>query len=152
MREDPVAGTDLSKLYKGLQIAKGDQLIDVLQIWDYRVRKDFDRKDYDRILRYSVNLVPEIVAIIENDETDVELRAIAAEIMVNFILIFDKIRDSEGIPTAQITRDLMFGGAFQLLHAMPVLLSSEAISLLTASYSLSISPSSPAASLLPLPL
>jgi len=101
---DPVAQTDLSELYKGLRIAKGDQLIDVLHIWDYRVRKDVDRKDFDRILRYSVNLVPEIVTIAENNETDMELRAIAAGILVNFILVFDKIIDSGDIPPAQIDR------------------------------------------------
>ena len=66
--------TDLSESYKGLRIAKGDQLVDVLHIWNYRVRKDSDRKDYDRILGYSLNLVPEIVAIVEDGETDVELR------------------------------------------------------------------------------
>ncbi len=97
-----MAQTDLSELYKGLQIAKGDQLVDVLHIWDYRARKDFDRRDYDRILGYSVNLVPAIAAIIENNETDVELRAIAAGILVNFVLILDKIIDSGDIAPAQI--------------------------------------------------
>ncbi len=102
MRGDPVARTDFSDSYKGLRIAKGDQLIDVLHIWDYRVNQEFDRRDYGRVLRYCVNLVPEIAAIAENDETDVELRAIAAEMLVNFVLIFDKIIDSGSIPPAQI--------------------------------------------------
>ena len=93
---------DLSELYNGLRIAKGDRLIDVLHIWDYRVRKDFDRKDYERILRYSINVVPEIVAIAENNETDVQLRAIAAGILVNFILILDKIINSGDIAPAQM--------------------------------------------------
>jgi len=93
---------DLSELYQGLRIAKGDRLIDVLHIWDYRVRKDFDRGDYSRILQYSVNLAPEIVAIAENNETDVQLRAIAAGILVNFILILDKIIDSGDIAPAQM--------------------------------------------------
>lgn len=94
--------TDLSELYQGLRTAKGDRLIDVLRIWDYRVRKDFERRDYWRILRYSVNVAPEIAAIVENSETDVELRAVSAEILVNFILIFDKIIDSGDIPPDQI--------------------------------------------------
>ena len=93
---------DLFELYQGLRIAKGDRLIDVLHIWDYRVRKDFDRGDYSRILQYSVNLAPEIVAIAENNETDVQLRAIAAGILVNFILILDKIIDSGDIAPAQM--------------------------------------------------
>ncbi len=102
MREDPVACTDVSELYKGLQIAKGARLTDVLHIWDYRVKRYFARKNYDRILPYSVNLVPKIAAIIENDETDVELRAIAAELLVDFILILDEIVDAGGMLPAQI--------------------------------------------------
>ncbi len=99
-----MAPNDLSELYKGLQIAKGDRLVDVLQIWDYRVRKDFDRGDCDRILRYSVDLLPEIVAIMEKDETDVELRATVAETLVSFILILDKIIDSADVPAATIEK------------------------------------------------
>ena len=46
--------------------------------------------------------MPKIAAIIENDETDVELRAIVAELLVDFLLIFDKIVDAGDMPPAQI--------------------------------------------------
>ena len=59
-------------------------------------------RHYGRILQASVDSAPEIASIIENDETDVELRATVAEIMVDFLLIFDKIIDSGDIPQAQL--------------------------------------------------
>lgn len=96
-----MAPKDLSELYEGLQTAKGDRLVDVLQIWAYRVGKDFDRGDYDAILQYSVNVVPEIAAIIEKDETDVELRATAAETLVSFVIVLDAIIGAAGFPPAR---------------------------------------------------
>lgn len=74
---------------QGLRITKGDRLVDVIDIWGFRIQQTAIRGDYDLVAVYSSQVVPEFLEILTNPDTDIGLRASVASALVSFGLVLD---------------------------------------------------------------
>lgn len=68
----PKERLDYKKLVQGLDIAKGDRLIDVLRIWRYRI--EHIKEEKSEIVPLAEVLVPKLKDMIEDEQTDIALR------------------------------------------------------------------------------
>ncbi|MCL4353461.1 hypothetical protein M1615_03295 [Patescibacteria group bacterium] len=97
-----------TSIFTGLDLAKGDRLVDVVGLWGYRIEKVYQNSEYDRVVNYSSNVIPLLIRKIKNQDTDIALRATLAKTLASFGIVLDKLvnelPDSETIRTAQRLR------------------------------------------------
>jgi hypothetical protein len=75
---------------KGLRFVKGDRLIDVLEIWDYRLGCLSAEGKIEEFVRCGESLIPELNRIALNKKTGLGLRATMAQILCSLVLLLDK--------------------------------------------------------------
>ena len=76
---------------EGLRTAKGDRLVDIIGIWGFRIQQTALRKDYGLVADYTSKVVPELVRIFTNPDTDVALRGTIATTIISFGLVLDDL-------------------------------------------------------------
>ncbi|MBN1451627.1 MAG: hypothetical protein JW963_11480 [Anaerolineales bacterium] len=82
-----------------LQVAKGDRLVDIIQIWGYRLSLEDDPYV---IATYLDKLLPTLLALLEDEQSDIGLRGIIAQTLAQFCAVLDA--DTEALAHAHDSR------------------------------------------------
>jgi HEAT repeat protein len=86
----------------GLASAKGDRLIDVLGILQYNIEKPHYQPD--EILEAASGLLPALLEIVEDDQTDLGLRGAAAEVLAAVgVVVAQAAADPDSLPSSSAT-------------------------------------------------
>lgn len=80
-----------NNLFLGLDEARGDRLVDVIDLWGYRIENVYQSKEYDKVISYSTNVIPILIRKIKDKNTDIGLRATMAETLTSFGYVLDEL-------------------------------------------------------------
>ena len=98
---------------QGLQIAKGDRLVDVIRIWGFRISQE---QDPTVAMSHLAGVLPEFLRILDDPQTDVGLRGVVAEALAEISMaletVIEKLRAAEDsrLSQALALRATVIGG------------------------------------------
>ncbi len=92
---------------EGLQIAKGDRLVDVLAIWRYRVEQLAANHEADEMINCARALIPALNQLMLSGEIDLGLRAEAARTACSIALVLSIVPDDKSDIVAPLLKKLL---------------------------------------------
>ena len=102
----------------GLRISRGDRLIDVIHIWSYRLSLE---EDPDLLIACLEDILPELLRLLQDDQTDIGLRGVIAEALAVFSVTIEArsaaLRRAQDSRLARLTelRTIIIDGLQQCL-------------------------------------